>query len=156
MGNLEGYDSLISCFLLAVKDKIMDEPNPIKGIREFRANLGKYISPEVLIQENWSFANEEIIRDLQDADLAFDSQRFYRALEVRFGVNIFIFLLNGSLEIPNHRYFSARRFDLEKPSVVLIRIDEKRKREPTYHLVVSQEQGKDKEDIRSMGFKNYT
>ena len=50
--------------------------------------------------------------------------------------NIFIFSLDSGLEIPFHRYFSARRFDLNAPSVTIIRIDEKRA-EPTYHLVIS-------------------
>ena len=86
LGNLEGYDSLIACLLLAVKDPIMNKSNPIKSIRKLRSRLGNFLSPEALIQENWKYTNEEILRDLHDPDTPFESRRFYRALELRFGV----------------------------------------------------------------------
>lgn len=147
-GNVPGYDSFIGAILIAVNDPIMKLDNPVPSIRKLRINISQAIFAAVCAQENPGKSILEIEKDLYDVDIEFDSRRFISAAETFFGVNIFIFeTVNGEsrFEIPNHRYFSARRFNPNLPSILMFRFHAAG-REDQYQLIMSITE--DKESIR--------
>ena len=123
--------------------------NPIFEIRKLRKNLASSLYPELCAQENPGKSSVEIAREIHDVDIEFDSRKFIAAVETFFGLNIFIFeTFNGTetrFEIPNHRYFSARRFNLGWPSICIFRFRASL-REDQYQLIISVTD--DKESIR--------
>jgi hypothetical protein len=124
MGNVPGFDSLIGCILLAVNDPVMKELTAVTIVRNIRREMALNINPIVCKQENYLDSLNDIKLNLLDVDTELESKRYFRALEVFFQINIFIWERSDGLinfEIPNGKFFHVRRFNTNWPSILIYR-----------------------------------
>lgn len=112
-------NSFIHCVALALEHRpYLEAPDREEWVSTLRSNLFKLgIYPELLRQELYDMANEDIIQKATDNEVFFDPLLYYRALEVLFDCNIYIFANSDMdeesgrkrslLYLPRHRYFHA-------------------------------------------------
>lgn len=126
-------NSFIHCVALALENRsYMAAPDKEEWTNHLRINLfNQGIRPELLRQELYDMTNEDIIRLATDNDEFFDPLRFYRAMEVLFDCNIYVFANKDEdhetgrkislLQLPRHLYFHAHVPIPGKPVVLIIR-----------------------------------
>jgi hypothetical protein len=112
-------NSFIHCVALALEYRAyLEAPDREEWVSALRSNLFRLgIHPELLRQELYDMANEDIIQKATDNDVFFDPLLYYRALEILFDCNIYVFANNDMdeengrkrslLHLPRHRYFHA-------------------------------------------------
>lgn len=112
-------NSFIHCVALALEHRgYLEAPDREEWVSTLRSNLFQLgIRPELLRQELYDMANEDIIQKATDNEMFFDPLLYYRALEILFDCNIYIFANNDMdeetgrkrslLHLPRNRYFHA-------------------------------------------------
>lgn len=139
--NFSKYSAL-RCLLTIVNDK---EYNKFyfKGKTDFKAELKveeylynmiknsfktdkvgkKEVFPSVLSQELYDIMPDEIEEKMLEMEY-FDTREFYRWLEIKFNLSVFVFYISPdqkiTLEIPRHKFFHARPF-VKRESVILLK-----------------------------------
>lgn len=117
MGVYKSLNSLLHCLCFATMDigyyHAIDKESYIKDVRMKLATADMAC---ITKQEMYNYSIEEIIDQIADMKLFFDSGKFYRIVEEAFNVNTFIFTINKrkegkqlistiEMEIPRHKYF---------------------------------------------------
>jgi hypothetical protein len=133
-----GANSLIHCVMVAIQDPyyLSLPTNEAKEahVSAFRKHdLSKSI-PQIVQQELFDWSIEEIQTRISDTKLFFDPYLFYRILEVRLGVNIFVFNMGSvfnpikgindteteaSMEIPRCKISHIRPYRNRKSIIIL-------------------------------------
>ncbi len=133
-------NSFIHCVALAVRDPgYMNSPDKAAYVSLLRSRLfyqnrenpGLGIYPELLRQEFYDMANEDIIRHIGDENEFFDPLTCYRVMEVLFNCTIYVFALNDKdrktgqvmslLQLPRHQYFHAHPPSSGTRTVLIVR-----------------------------------
>jgi hypothetical protein len=124
-------NSFIHCILKAISDKTYletdDKEKYTSSVRTFIANN---ISPLLLKQELYDLSDEEIKQELLDKNVIFSSEKFFRALEEIFQINIFVFtpvisdkssnnVKDLNIEIPRCKIFHLRPERKDRPSILI-------------------------------------
>lgn len=143
LGNVSGFDSLIGCISVAIDDPKIKVANPISYLRNIRRKMAKGVNPAVCAQELPGISLSEIGKMLEDPYVDLDSKKFFRAVEQYFKINLFIWYTNenGELrfEIPNGKFYHARRFDPALPCILIYRFEPQKKnydKETQYQLII--------------------
>jgi hypothetical protein len=110
-------------------------------IENFRTNLAQspYINISALKQELYDYSNDQIIDLLIDNSDVFNYQYLYRALELFFDINIYVFIGEGhdiSMVIPNNKLVHIRPLT-NKNTIILYQVLDKSKTFPHYHLILA-------------------
>lgn len=132
-----GCNSLIHCVLVAIGDKTYnklrndsDREIYASKVREY---IAKTINPEIFKQELYDNSLEEIREDLENPEIDFATEKYYRALEEIFDINIFVFTAKSllerkdndeelfSLEIPRSKICHIRPYRENRRSVIVLR-----------------------------------
>lgn len=143
MGNTKGFDSLLGCVAIAADVPEFKIENPSSYLRRVRGEIARNINPIICAQENPGLSGSQITEMLADPDVELDSAKFYRAVEEFFKVNLFIWKLGSKgeiiFEIPNHKFFHARRFNPQYPSILIYRFEPPKRKsleETQYQLII--------------------
>lgn len=132
-GTPRSLNSFIHCVALALENRsYIISPDKEQWVSDLRTNLfNQGIRPELLRQELYDMANEDIIRVATDNDEFFDPLRFYRAMELLFDCNIYIFSNKDEdhetgrktslLQLPRNLHFHSHPAIPGKPVVLIIR-----------------------------------
>ena len=92
-------------------------------VRKLRLQIAKALDPNLVKQENYDMDNDTIIKIISNTEIPLDPNRYLRILEEVFGVNIFIFRPTkndyGEIVIPRNRFFHARVFNYNRPTVLI-------------------------------------
>lgn len=146
-------NSLIHCILYAVRDveyvryfpngKIEGRENYMKLIiereryvKQVRSKLSSSIHISLLAQELYDLSHESRKSVMNNIDSFMDPSLFYRAFEELYKINIFVFSKDG-YEIPRHRDFSVRHYDMKWPCVLLYKNTESKI--PNIELIVDRQ-----------------
>lgn len=87
-------NSLLHCVFISLNDKIYIEASGEQReriVRDYRMKLAKKFPAILYKQELYDHTDEEIRRLIENPDIFFDSQLFYRAIEEDKGVNLYVF-----------------------------------------------------------------
>ena len=125
-------NSLIHCLYLATNTKNYVESTSDEEKESFTNQIREYITQkmnlDLLKQELYEFSDDEIRTQLLNFNKFFDPALYYRALEVLFGVNIYVFVppskkgsSEGYLEIPRHKLFHSRVYRPDRRCVLIIK-----------------------------------
>ena len=101
--------------------KYIHSPDKILYLQNFRKSLVNKIHLQVLKQELYDYTEEEIINLFNDDSNIFDYKLLYRALEIFFDINIYVFKGEGynvSMVIPNNKLLHIRPLYL-KNTIIL-------------------------------------
>jgi hypothetical protein len=132
-GTPRSINSFIHCVALSLENRsYMITPDREQWVSDLRTNLFvQGIRPELLRQELYDMANEDIIRVTTDNDEFFDPLRFYRAMELLFDCNIYVFSNKDEdhetgrktslLQLPRNLHFHSHPAVPNKPVVLIIR-----------------------------------
>jgi hypothetical protein len=145
-GVTRSYNSFIHCIALARGiPEYFSATDREEWANQFRANLFnmsfpsrqagisnyEQLYPEALRQELYDMNNQNIIEKAVNEDEFFDPLLFYRALELIFDCNIYIFSLidqdhdrglkTSLLQLPRSKYFHAHPPSPDKPVVLVLR-----------------------------------
>lgn len=140
------YNSFIHCVALAMgTSDYLNAPDREEWVSQFRENLfditfaspqmrggfKEKLLPETLRQELYDMANTDIITKATDNDDFFDPLLYYRALEIIFDCNIYVFAQTDQehqtgfktslLKLPRHKYFYSHPPTPGKPVVLILR-----------------------------------
>ena len=126
-------NSLIHCVAIARQmPAYLSAPNQEAWVSEVRDKIFEQgVKPESLRQELFDMTNEEIVRVTRDKESFFDPLLFYRAVELLFDCNIYIFSKEDKdpdtqkkismLQLPRNRYFHVHPPNPNKPVVLIMR-----------------------------------
>ena len=131
------YNSLIHCVLLAITDKgynrLRKDSDKEIYVRKVREYINNSINPLLFKQELYDNSLEEIKSDLENQEIDFASEKYYRSLEEIFDINIFVFTVKSgeerrneeeeefSIEIPRSKICHVRPYRENKRSVIIIK-----------------------------------
>jgi len=126
----ESPNSLIHCLAIATENyDYLNAEDKEEWVSQFRTNLfnaefqsrqmdgtiTETLHPEALRQELYDMTNEDILKRATDIQDFFDPLLYYRALELIFGCNIYVFAYKDQeqrsgkkislLQLPRHKYF---------------------------------------------------
>lgn len=87
-------------------------------VKSIRQKLGSSVHISLLAQELYDVLPESRKSVLNNLNSYIDPSLFYRLFEELYRINIFVFNKNG-YEIPRHRDFSVRHFNMDAPCVLL-------------------------------------
>jgi hypothetical protein len=98
-------------------------------VRIIRSDLVQSLKLGLMKQELYDYFDQDIRRDLSDNSRFFDSKLFYRVLEEKYGINIFVFSNapdeNGNrfpqLEIPRCSVYHTREVRRDRKSLLLLK-----------------------------------
>lgn len=132
-----GVNSLIHCVLIAISDRTYnrlgnesDREIYATKVREYIANS---IDPLLFRQELYDSSPEQIKADLENPEVDFSSEKYYRSLEEIFDINIFVFIVKSSdkkkndeeedfvLEIPRSKICHIRPYRKNRRSVIIVK-----------------------------------
>lgn len=135
LGVVHSPSSLIHCVLTAgnVTNYLQLDPEGKEiRVQQYRSVLANHIKAELLKQEMYDYTNQEILSKLSDNSVFLDPALFYRAIEEVFNINIFVFVppnteeqeMNefGNMEIPRHKLFHVRSFDMNRKTVLIYKL----------------------------------
>ena len=126
-------NSFIHCVVFALQNRsYLTSINREEWVNTLRINLFNMgIRPELFRQELYDITIENIIQLATDNDEFFDPLKFYRAMEILFNCNIYIFAYKDEdpetggkislLQLPRHQYFHAHVPVPGKPVVLILR-----------------------------------
>jgi len=133
LGVPQGTNSFIHCVALAMGyPGYLTSSNRDEYVDLLRSQLFDLgVRPELLRQELYNMSNEDIIRHGTNNDEFFDPLMYYRALEILFSCNIYVFNLNDKnrktgqemslLQLPRYKFFRATPPILDYPAVLIVR-----------------------------------
>lgn len=132
-----GYNSLIHCVLVAIGDKTYNKLRSDSDKEIYATKVREYIvktiNPEIFKQELYDSTLDEIKEDLENPEVDFAAEKYYRSLEEIFNVNIFVFTTKSlsekkdnneelfSLEIPRSKICHIRPYRENRRSVIVLR-----------------------------------
>lgn len=126
-GVIRSKSSLLHAVMLATghPDYInsRDKEAVVVNMRRYMADN---LRPELLKQEMYDISNEEILERLADPEIFLDPSIYYRAIEVIFKINIYVFSVDdikentcGKMEIPRYVDFHTRPLRENLPTVII-------------------------------------
>lgn len=147
MGVPLGNNSLIHCALFAVSDpgyfQTVDEDAREDYAGEIRKMIADRIHPELLKQEMFDYQLSEISAMLRDEETLFEADKFYRAIEEAFNVNLFVFLSKGEgksetgeIEVPRFKLFHARPLRSDRNTIIVMKTQPSEAIPPQYELII--------------------
>ncbi len=134
MGVPRSLNSLLHCMSIAINDpKYIKSKNKEKYVENLRNVISVNTNPSLIKQEMYDFSDEEIKSQINDNDIFFDPNLFYRAVEESYNVNLYIFApssnekvrlkskseSDGVMELPRFKLIYAKSPRLERQCILV-------------------------------------
>lgn len=118
-------NSFIHCLSDAIDPKYKKSKNKEKYVSNIREKIYKNTRPSLLKQELYDYSDEDIMNKLKDTKIFLDPNKYYRALEEYYNVNIYVFgptTLNkqGEMVLPRFKLFYSK-VPRDRDSVLIYR-----------------------------------
>ena len=128
MGVPNSPNSLIHSIAMAVADRnYIDADDKEVYVKEVRATILEQVNVNVVRQEMYDYTESEIVANVTNTDVYFDPDLYYRLLEERYNINIYVFnppeSINDrtTLSLPRHKLYHSRLVRKDRQVALLIK-----------------------------------
>lgn len=132
-------NSLLHCVSVAISDqKYMGLPTDADKenyVTNLRMAIKQQIDPSLLKQEMYDFTDDEIMNAVENGNMFFDPNLFYRAIEETYKINIYVFSppkeskesgenkQKDILELPRFKLFHSESPRPDRPCILIFRTE---------------------------------